>query len=94
MAAGLAAAQALVGRLDEARTHADKLRALAPNHTAERLIKTFGRRDGQAPRLREGLRLVFSPHLSLCGQGSIRHKKNGRPAGEVSLQYDLGDLSL
>jgi len=36
-----------------------KLRSLAPNVTAEALIDRFGRRKGQAPRLREGLRLAL-----------------------------------
>ena len=53
--AGLVAAHALAGDLDAARAAADRLRALAPNLTAQQLYQHFGRPNGQSPRLQQGL---------------------------------------
>jgi TolB-like protein/DNA-binding SARP family transcriptional activator/Tfp pilus assembly protein PilF len=53
--AGLVAAHALAGDLDAARAAADRLRALAPNLTAQQLYQHFGRSNGQSPRLQQGL---------------------------------------
>jgi DNA-binding SARP family transcriptional activator/TolB-like protein/Tfp pilus assembly protein PilF len=58
--AGLVAAHALAGNKAEARAHADKLRSLAPNLTAEGLIARFSRPKEQMPRLREGLTLALA----------------------------------
>ena len=59
--AALAAALALTGRLEEAHSSIEKLRSMWPNDSADRLVERFGRRAGQAPRLREGLRLALAP---------------------------------
>jgi len=56
--AGLAAAQALAGQLEDARDSAGRLMRLAPaNLTVEELYRRFGRTGVQLPRFREGLRL-------------------------------------
>jgi DNA-binding SARP family transcriptional activator/TolB-like protein len=55
--AGLAAAQALGGRPDEARHTAQKLRDFAPDLDNEAMVRQFGRHDGS--KLRAGLVLAF-----------------------------------
>jgi tetratricopeptide (TPR) repeat protein len=57
--AGLAAANAISGHVEEARGNLDKLRSLTPSLTTEQLLERFGRRKGQSSRLREGLHLVL-----------------------------------
>jgi tetratricopeptide (TPR) repeat protein len=57
--AGLAAANAISGHIDEARSNLDRLKSLTPSLTTEQLLERFGRRKGQSPRLREGLHLVL-----------------------------------
>jgi len=57
--AGLAAANAISGHIDEARGNLDRLKSLTPSLTTEQLLERFGRRKGQSPRLREGLHLVL-----------------------------------
>jgi len=56
--AGLAAANALSGRIDEARGNLDRLRSLTPNLNADQRLDRFGRRKGHSPRMREGLELA------------------------------------
>src|SRR5262245_13627995 len=59
--AGLAAAHALAGDLAEAHSSVEKLKSMQPELSTDRLVERFGRRPGQAPRLREGLRLALAP---------------------------------
>src|SRR5262249_39800384 len=56
--AGLAAAEALSGRFEEARGHLDRLKSLTPHLTPDQLLDRFARRPGQSLRLREGLELA------------------------------------
>jgi tetratricopeptide (TPR) repeat protein len=56
--AGLAAAYALEGKLDEAQRPMGRLKALSPNLSADELFIRFGRRG--APRLKDGLRLALA----------------------------------
>jgi len=60
--AGLAAAYALIGRMEEARNCAEKLKALMPGLSSDRLIEQFGRNADS--RLNQGLRLAFAPALA------------------------------
>jgi TolB-like protein/DNA-binding SARP family transcriptional activator/Tfp pilus assembly protein PilF len=56
--AGLAAAEALSGHIEEARGHLDRLKSLTPHLTSDQLLDRFGRRSGRSLRLREGLELA------------------------------------
>ena len=56
--AGLVAANALAGRMDEARQQMAKLRSLAPSFTNQDLIRHFGRSD--IAKLHEGLTLTLA----------------------------------
>ena len=56
--AGLAAAYALEGKLNEAQSPMGRLKALSPNLSADELFIRFGRRG--APRLKDGLRLALA----------------------------------
>jgi TolB-like protein/Tfp pilus assembly protein PilF len=57
--AGLAAAHALAGRMDEARGYARRLIALQPHLGTDALIEQFGRTAGS--QLRTGLSLALAP---------------------------------
>jgi len=57
--AGLAAAYALTGRMDEARRSVERLKGLMPGLSSDRLIEQFGHNADS--RLNEGLRLAFAP---------------------------------
>lgn len=58
--AGLVAAHALSGNAIELRQSLERLKALAPSLTSQDIVRRFGRREGQAPRLREGLRVAMT----------------------------------
>jgi TolB-like protein/DNA-binding SARP family transcriptional activator/Tfp pilus assembly protein PilF len=60
--AGLAAAHALGGNIDEAHGDAKRLRDFVPDLNTEALIDRFGRTKNS--RLREGLNLAFAPPLA------------------------------
>ena len=59
--AGLGAAYALAGQLEDAHRTIEKLKSMQPSMSSARLIERFGRPSGQAPHLREGLRLALAP---------------------------------
>ena len=60
--AGLVAAYALSGRMDEPRRYLAELRNAAPHQSDERLLKRFaGDRGRPDLRLVAGLRLVLQP---------------------------------
>jgi tetratricopeptide (TPR) repeat protein len=58
--AGLAAAQALSGHLDEARAAAATLQNVVPHVPPDRLLRRFGDKASHAPRLHKGLLLALT----------------------------------
>jgi TolB-like protein/DNA-binding SARP family transcriptional activator/Tfp pilus assembly protein PilF len=58
--AGLVAAHALSGNAIELRQSLERLKTLTPSLTNQDIVRRFGRREGQAPRLREGLRVAVA----------------------------------
>ena len=82
--AGLAAAHALAGRMDEARDYARKLIALQPHLGTDALIGQFGRTAGS--QLRTGLSLALAPASAPAADSwksppltPERHGANTRP---------------
>ena len=65
--AGLAAAHALAGRMEEARGYARKLMALQPQLGPDALVKQFGRTEGS--RLHTGLRLALATNPAPAANG-------------------------
>ena len=57
--AGLVAATALSGKIDEAHTHLAKLKALVPHLPHEALVARFGGHKAYPARVREGLQLAL-----------------------------------
>jgi TolB-like protein/Tfp pilus assembly protein PilF len=80
--AGLAAAHALAGRLDEARDSARKLVALQPSLTTAALLKQFGR--GEHSRLHEGLRSALD--RTMDGWRSPTQRAGTKPGRSGALQ--------
>jgi TolB-like protein/DNA-binding SARP family transcriptional activator len=58
--AGLAAAYALTGRMEEARAYAEKLRQAIPPTSVEQMLERFGGAGARPSRLREGLRVALT----------------------------------
>jgi TolB-like protein/Flp pilus assembly protein TadD len=78
--AGLAAAHALAGRIEEARGYAKKLIALQPHLGTDALIEQFGRTAGS--RLQAGLRLALAPAPDSWKSPPLtpeRHGANSKP---------------